>query len=163
MRLDAVLTGADCADNTIQLRLPLGYSPSGMIIGDVVPVVMTAGMSEFVTPAKLRDVAFPGCLVKCTAASMFGVCECGSVCPTKFDSDGVPIETTAPADLPGGEPGPVCCMCEQSDGVVETTAAGTNIHRRCLDDAALGRLSSELLPNADLTGKQKPEKEVTNV
>ena len=56
-------------------------------------------------------------------------------------------KANAPADLPGGEPEPVCCMCDRSDGVVETTAAGTNIHRRCLNDAALGRLSSELLPN----------------
>ena len=45
---------------------------------------------------------------------------------------------------------PVCCMCGRSDGVVETTAAGTNIHRRCLEDAALGKLAGELLPNSVL-------------
>ena len=39
-QVDAVLTGADCDDNTITLRLPPGSSPRGMTVGEVVSVFM---------------------------------------------------------------------------------------------------------------------------
>ena len=39
-QVDAVLTGADCDDNTITLRIPPGSSPRGMTVGEVVSVFM---------------------------------------------------------------------------------------------------------------------------
>jgi len=36
-------------------------------------------------------LTFPECAKKCTAIRYFGVCECESICPWKFDNDGNPV------------------------------------------------------------------------
>ena len=37
------------------------------------------------------DAPFPNCVDKCKLVEKFGVCECESFCPHKFDKDGQPI------------------------------------------------------------------------
>jgi hypothetical protein len=39
-----------------------------------------------------RDVPFPECARRCELVKILGVCECESVCPRKFDSDGNPLK-----------------------------------------------------------------------
>lgn len=40
-------------------------------------------------PAKeLINISFPECSKQCAAVDYFGVCECESVCPQKFDEAG---------------------------------------------------------------------------
>ena len=35
-------------------------------------------------------IPFPECSIGCTAVEYFGVCECESICPWKFDKNGNP-------------------------------------------------------------------------
>jgi len=39
-QVDTVLTGADCEDNTITLRLPQGLSPRGLTVGEAVSILL---------------------------------------------------------------------------------------------------------------------------
>jgi len=38
-----------------------------------------------------RYLPFPECAKGCPSVEYFGVCECESICPWKFDKDGNPI------------------------------------------------------------------------
>ena len=45
---------------------------------------------------KQEIIPFPECSVDCKYIEYFGVCECESICPEKFDKDGNPIRKEEP-------------------------------------------------------------------
>ena len=53
------------------------------------PASELSDLLDGIIPAKeLINISFPECSKQCAAVDYFGVCECESVCPQKFDEAG---------------------------------------------------------------------------
>lgn len=46
------------------------------------------GLDKLLPASEFKNIAFPMCSKHCAAVAYFGVCECESVCPHKFDKNG---------------------------------------------------------------------------
>jgi hypothetical protein len=46
----------------------------------------------------LKNIPFPACAHNCEALKHFGVCECESICPWKFDKNGNSVDLPIPSE-----------------------------------------------------------------